>query len=83
MRSYRHKILFALPAIGVACVLLIVARRAKNEWSFLAGAAALATAVCAGLWLLVTRLGTARSERVLQRPSELSTLAFPPSSFRK
>lgn len=71
---------FALMAIG--CVLVLVEDAARTGWSAAAGAAALLFGLLFAIWAVAARLTKTRKDRTLGHAPELSTLVFPPSSFR-
>ena len=71
---------FALMAIG--CVLVLVEDAARTGWASAAGAAALLLGLLFAIWAVAARLTEARKDRTLGHAPELSTLVFPPSSFK-
>lgn len=83
MRPFPTKTVTALVVLGVSCVLILLVRQAPAGWGAFAAGAALLVAACAAAWALAKRLANGQSDRIIEHRSELSTLAFPPSSFRK
>jgi hypothetical protein len=71
---------FALMAIG--CVLVLVEDAARTGWAAAAGAAALLFGLLFAIWAVAARLTKTRKDRTLGHAPELSTLVFPPSSFK-
>lgn len=71
----------ALALLGAGCVLILLERAASLEWGFLAGAAALFLGLLFAARAVAARLA-GRNDRALSHAPELSTLVFPPSSFK-
>lgn len=71
----------ALALLVAGCVLILLERAASLEWGSIAGAAALFLALLAAAWPVAARLA-GRNDRALGHAPELSTLVFPPSSFK-
>jgi hypothetical protein len=84
MKPSTARTLLVLAAItlgGAAAVL--IGRGTGADWRMLiTGAAALLIVVLTAGWTLLKRVGN-DSDGVIRDASELSTLAFPPSSLRK
>lgn len=72
----------ALALLGAGCVLILLERAASMEWGSVAGAAALLLALLFAAWAVAARLAMRRNDRALGHAPELSTLVFPPSSFK-
>lgn len=83
MMPFPTKTVTALVVLGVSCVLILLVRQAPTGWGAVAAGAALLVAGCAGAWVLARRLANRKSDGIIEHRSELSTLAFPPSSFLK
>lgn len=72
----------ALALLGAGCVMILLERAASMEWRSVAGAAALFLSLLFAAWAVAARLAKRRNDRALGHAPELSTLVFPPSSFK-
>lgn len=71
---------FALMAVGSALVL--GEDGARTGWASAAGAASILVGLLFAIWAVAARLTKTRKDRTLGHAPELSTLVFPPSSFK-
>lgn len=82
MRSASFETLLALALLAVGCVLILHEHGAWVEWGSAAGAAALLLALIFVVWAIAARLVKTRNDPGVGYAPELSTLVFPPSSFK-
>lgn len=83
MSFFAIKSATAFVVLAASCVLILQVWNALTGWIAIAACAALVIAAIAAAWALARRLASPRNDRIIEHRSELSTLAFPPSSFRK